>query len=388
MTDETHRPGVALLGFAHGHQGMWGRVLAADPRVDVVCAWDDDEARGRRGAKGAGVPFEPDLDAVLARDDVTAVTICSYTDQHAEHAIAAARAGKDIMMQKPMTTTAEDCDRIVEAVEAAGVRFYQAHNLRFDPVHQAVKRLYDEGGLGRVSAVRRRQAHHFALLPQDILGWFRDPERAGGGVLMDEGAHAALWFLWMFGPPSSVSAVLSGGKPGAEETGIVTLRYPDGMVGTLHASWVEPAGPDTVELYGDAGVLVASGTDIASGRSRPPGGAAVRVWRPKADGPLEPGPKDPPEACGAWEALDVAPPKMRVFGAVRAFADLLVRGGPSPADATVGRDAVRLILAAYRSAREGREVSFDTRTAGAGAHNGDPAIDLASSSRARTPART
>ena len=113
------------------------------------------------------------------------------------------------MVQKPMATTLADCDRIVAAVEAAGVRYYQSHNLRFDPVHQEIKRLVAAGEVGRIATVRRRHSHAFALLQPAVLDWMQDPVHGGGGAFMDEGAHVALWFLWMFGMPEAVTGFVS-----------------------------------------------------------------------------------------------------------------------------------------------------------------------------------
>ena len=236
---------------------------------------------GRAPPEALGVPFEPALDRVLARADVQAVTICATNDAHADLAVAAAGAGKHVMMQKPMATTLADCDRIVEAVERAGVLYYQSHNLRFDPVHQAIGRRVDAGALGRLALARRRHSHAFALLNPTILEWMRDPLPAAGGAFMDEGAHVALWFLWMFGAPA-----LGDGdgrhlpcpprRPASKTTAscsTATGRNGDGLIGVHQSSWTELAATTTVELFGDGGVLVAGGTDISSSRSAPLGRA-------------------------------------------------------------------------------------------------------------------
>src|SRR6185437_5396480 len=236
-------PGIALLSFAHGHQNGWANVFRADRRVRVCCAWDDNAARGRAAAEKLGVPFVPRLEEALAYSGVTAVTICSTNDAHADLAVAAAGAGKDIMLQKPMATTLADCDRIVDAVAAAGVRFYQSHNLRFDPVHQEIKRIVDAGELGRVAIARRRHSHAFALINRRLLDdmALTDPVKAGGGAFMDEGAHVALWFLWMFGAPVSVTGIVSTSlttqQPGVEDDGVLLYRYASGMIGVHQSSW-------------------------------------------------------------------------------------------------------------------------------------------------------
>ncbi len=361
---EPSTPGIALLSFAHAHQRGWAGVFRSDPRVRLVCAWDEDPSRGAAAAARLDLPFVPSLDDVLADPAVTAVTICSTNDAHPDLAVAAARAGKHIMMQKPMATTIAGCDRIVEAVEASGVLYYQSHNLRFDPVHQEIKRLVDAGGIGRIALARRRHSHAFALLNPATLDWMMDPVRGGGGAFMDEGAHVALWFLWMFGPPQSVMGMVSTSltrqAPGVEDTGVLLYRYADGMIAIHQSSWTELASTSTIELFGERGVIVANGTDITSSRSMAPGEPPLRVWRHNPAGP----PGDPPpqgraaQPTGEWLIPDVQLPSSRVTGTARAFVDLLVNGGPSPADARTARTAVEMVLAGYLSSREGREVAL------------------------------
>jgi predicted dehydrogenase len=355
---ELPQPGIALLSFAHGHQAGWANIYRADRRVRLICAWDEVAERGRRAAEKLGIPFLERLDDTLTYSGVTAVTICSTNDAHADLAVAAANLGKDIMLQKPMATTLADCDRIVAAVEAAGVRFYQSHNLRFDPVHQEVKRLVDAGELGRIAIARRRHSHPFALTDQALLDnlALSDVVKSGGGAFMDEGAHAALWFLWMFGAPVSVMGMvatsLTSQQPGVEDNGVLLYRYADGMIGLHQSSWTELASTSTIELSGERGVLVATGTDISTSRSATPGEPPLRLWRHEA----QPVPGAPP---GAWLAPDVQLAPNRLTGTAQAFAEMLASGAASPCDARTARTAVAMVLAGYAASREGREVPVE-----------------------------
>ena len=95
MSAATVRPiGIALLGFAHPHQRGWAASFQESRHVQVACAWDDDQGRGEAAAAALGVPFDADLDAVLGRDDVQAVTICSTNDTHAELASRRGASGQ------------------------------------------------------------------------------------------------------------------------------------------------------------------------------------------------------------------------------------------------------------------------------------------------------
>jgi len=340
--------GVGLLSFAHSHQRAWGKVFASRPETKVLAVWDDDPERGRREAAELGAEFMGDLDELLARRDIQAVTICAENAKHADLAVKAAEAGKHIMVQKPMATKLAEADRIVAAVEAAGVKYLQAHNLIFDDLHQAVKRTVASGRLGKISVVRRRHSHHFAIDPKDrenILGWMTDPVLAGGGALMDEGAHALLWFLWMFGPPEAVTARVGNTIPGlgVEDHAVAVFGYPGGMTGVLQTSWTEVAAGPTIEIYGDQGALIATGTDIASTRFMPEGTRPLMIFD---------------AGSGTWEFPQIEIEKRRPALPPNAFVDYLARGGPSPVDARTARLAVALAEAIYASARTGRTVAF------------------------------
>jgi predicted dehydrogenase len=215
----------------------------------------------------------------------------------------------------------------------------------------AVQRLVDAGAVGRVNVVRRRHSHHFALRAEDranVLGFMTDPVRAGGGALMDEGAHVTLWFLWMFGQPRRVTALLRTTVPGlaVEDNAALLYDFPDGPIGIHQTSWTEVAGEATTEIFGDRGTIVQTGADIAS--TRPLGEDAARI-RPLKLFRAE---------TGAWEHPDVPLLLNRSALVAPPFLDMLVDDAPSPVPVRVARMGVEMLLAAYRSAREGRAVEL------------------------------
>lgn len=339
---------VGLISFAHGHQMGWADVFSERPDAEIAAVWDDDEARGREQAERLGVEFVPELDALLARSDVDAVTICSENSKHAEHAIKAAQAGKHIMMQKPMTTSVEEAERIVEAVNRAGVTYMQAYNLRFDPLHLKVKELVDSGAIGKVAVVRRRHSHHFGLTVEDtnkVLSWMSKRELSGGGALMDEGAHALLWFLWMFGRPKSVSASIGTLMPHLEvdDHALLTMEFEGNIIGTLQTTWIEMAAGPAIEIYGDEGVIIATGTDIASTRFPATEGPPLQLFRHKT---------------GQWEFPEVELVLKRTVPPANAFIDTLVKGEASPVPVETAKAAIEVAMAAYESSKTGRAVTL------------------------------
>ena len=143
---------LGIISFAHGHVRIYADAMRDFPDAQIVAAWDDDNARGRQFCEQFGLEFVPALDDLLARADLDAVFVASPTNRHAQHCMAAARAGKHVLLQKPMALSLEDCDAIMEAVEAAGVKFSMCYQMRADPVNRRM------GGL-RLSPAPARRAH-------------------------------------------------------------------------------------------------------------------------------------------------------------------------------------------------------------------------------------
>lgn len=342
----TARLGIGLVSFAHPHQRPWADAFVEREEARVVAVWDADADRADREAARLGVEACGSLGDLLARSDVDAVSICSENAHHADQAVEALVAGRHVLLQKPMAATVGDADRILAAANDSDAIFMQAYNLRFDALHLGVRRLLDDGAIGRVHTVRRRHSHHFAIDRADregVLGWMTDPALAGGGALMDEGAHALLWFLWMFGMPRAVTAWTAKGTPGlaVEDSAHLLLDLGDGCTGSLQTGWTEVAGGPTIEIYGDGGTILATGTDVATSRNPVPGTPPLQVYR---------------SATGAWEFPAVELPASRATLPPNAFVDCLLAGGPSPVPAAEARDAVAIAAAVYESARSGRTV--------------------------------
>ena len=127
---------LGVISFAHGHVLRYCGVIADYDDANIVAAWDYDAERGQTHAAEFGLDWMPDLDQMLARDDIDAVFVTSPTNKHAEHVIAAAEAGKHVLLQKPMALTLEDCDAIIEAVNRTGIKFSMCYQMRGDP-HQS-----------------------------------------------------------------------------------------------------------------------------------------------------------------------------------------------------------------------------------------------------------
>ncbi len=346
-------PAVARIGvisFAHAHVNDYIETIAGFDDARVVAGWDADEERGRAQCAKHDLQFESSLDALLRRDDLDAVFVTSPTNKHAEHCVAAAQAGKAVLLQKPMALSLADCDAISAAVARHGVPFSLCYQMRVDPVNQKIKQLLDEGVVGKVAMVKRRHAIGMLLNKEWAKpgNWHIDASQ-NMGMFMDDASHAADWFYWLLGRPVSVMAeigsVVTDMAP--DDNGVALYRFARGEMGILVNSSTMLAAETTTEIYGDGGtILHYFGDSPSSGLPRPPGAVALKIFRAGA--------KD-------WEVFDLpadTPHGNRIRGLARPLVDFLHgRRGPV-ATAEDGRVCIEMILAAYESARNGRRVKL------------------------------
>jgi len=140
---------------------------------------------------------------LLQRDDIDAVIITSYTSAHAEQVEACAKSKRHILLDKPISTTMVDAERIVHAAKENGVVLLMAYLLRYLPAYQKMKQLVDKGAIGTLTSAFysiRIPAHFIKDTPDaDHLGWYADPIKGGGGGFLDHAVHFTDWTRWFFG---------------------------------------------------------------------------------------------------------------------------------------------------------------------------------------------
>ena len=343
--------GIGVLSFAHGHVGVYADVMKDFPDVTLVAAYDDNPERAKPICERTGLRYEASPEGVLRDGAVQAVMIGSETSRHAELCVAAAEAGKHILLQKPMAMTLEECDRMNAAAAANGVTLAMAWQMRHDPANIRMRELVSSGALGKVGVVRRR--HCIPVLFND--GFVNGPTNwhiraeTNIGMFADDAAHPIDWLCWTFGKPVSVMAeidnVLTDVAP--DDNGIALFRMRGGAMATIFNSSTVDAGECTTEIYGDKGMLIQNYGDGPS-CSIPgcPEGHALKLFSYETRG---------------WEVFDIPKPASqgeRIAAVPRPWVDSLVNDTPPAATGKDGRIALELVLAAYQSAREGRRVTL------------------------------
>jgi predicted dehydrogenase len=303
--------------------------------VELAGFYDADPARAAAHAAKFGGQAFASIDAAL--EDCDIIDICTPPGEHASATIAAARAGKHVVCEKPIARHLDDARAMIAACEAAGVRLFVAHVVRFFPEFARAKAVLDSGALGRLGVVRSVRGG----APPGYSGWFTDIAQSGG-VTLDVAIHDIDYLRWLCGDVVRVFARGLTFRGLAVDHTLMTLRFASGAIGHIEGSWAFPAGNfrTSFELAGTEGLLAHDSDDVRPLDVRYHTGAAS-AGAP-AIGNLAPIQDDP------------------YFQEFQHFLDALDSGSAflvTPDDAFA---ALRVALAAIESLRTGRPVDVAT----------------------------
>ncbi|RJP73519.1 MAG: gfo/Idh/MocA family oxidoreductase [Candidatus Abyssobacteria bacterium SURF_17] len=231
--------------------------IRSNPNVRLVAL----ASRSRDIAENRGRIFNADpytfdnMGTMLGRKDIDIVCVLSPNSLHAEHALAAIKAGKHIVIEKPMTVTLADADAIVKAAESAGVGIGYAENQVFAPVLMKGRELVEQGAIGKVKSVVGFCGHG----GPSKAGWFWKPQFSGGGANIDLGPHTLESALYLAGKPA-IKRVKSSQITEAPEGGIdvkaeFVLESDNGIEFTITSSWLEEDDNFYYEVFGEKGSI-------------------------------------------------------------------------------------------------------------------------------------
>ncbi|MGH2613762.1 MAG: Gfo/Idh/MocA family protein [Thermomicrobiales bacterium] len=346
---DTLRVGIVGAGWmGHAHARAWQENA---PRGAIVAIADVSPERARHLAaqlSEPNVPNYPDLASMLAEADIDAVDICLPHHLHTGAILAAARAGKAVLCEKPLCTTLSDAAAIRDALQESGSVFMAAHNQLFQPSLIEARRLLGSGALGKPFVFRSIEAvqnRGFAAgrRPVEIGGgespwvWRADVKRMGGGEVIDTGWHATYRLLALGDErPVEVTAMMDRfavQQLTAEDTGVLLVRFASGAIGEMLTSWAfSPVGSWHFEVGAEHGSLAGGKTSLVH---------QLHGWpEPVAFGPF---------------THDLA---LTFASEVAHFLDVVQRGEPSLASFEHAARVLQLTLAAYTAAAEHCVVSL------------------------------
>lgn len=238
------------------------------PEARVVGVYSRSADRARLFAARHAVPrWYIDLDEAIEKSGCEIVDVCVPNVLHHRATLAAARAGRHVIVEKPLCMTLEQADEMIAVCRAAGRKLMYAEELCFAPKYERVRRLVQEGAVGDIYMLKQLEKHS-----GPHSDWFYDVDQSGGGALMDMGCHAFAWFRWMLGGRPTVRSVWATmdtvfhkGRTRGEDNAIAVVEFEGGVIGLAEDSWAKPGGmDDRIEVYGTGGY---SEADLFRGNS-------------------------------------------------------------------------------------------------------------------------
>lgn len=342
--------GIGIVGtgmIARHHARAIAAVEGA--HLAAVASRSADRAQtlaGELGCKGYG-----SVTAMLEDPEIEIVSICTPSGAHLEPALAAAEAGRHLIIEKPLEITLERCDAIIEAAAKHGVQLAGVFQSRFFEAAGVLKQAVEAGRFGDLVLA---DAYVKWFRPQEYYdqgGWKGTKRFDGGGALMNQSIHAVDLLLWLAGPVASVQAycgIRGHERIEVEDTAVAALQFENGAMGVLEGSTaVFPGFLKRLEISGTAGSAILEEEDLKSWsfrdetaedeRIRARFGAATRT----GGGASDPG------------AIGIEGHRKQF----QEFVESVRSGRPVELNGEEARKAVALILAVYRSAAEGRPVA-------------------------------
>ncbi|MEO3977511.1 Gfo/Idh/MocA family oxidoreductase [Streptomyces sp. CAU 1734] len=324
-----HRIGVIGTGLQAGRRA---RALAGAADARLVSVAGATPGAAAAFAAEHGIRAHPDWRALVADDGLDAVMVCVPPHLHAEMAVAALRAGRHVLCEKPLARTSAEADEMCRVARATGRVLACGFNHRHHPALAELGGLIGSGVLGR--PIWARAAYGIGGRAGYEDEWRADPRQVSGGQLMEQGIHVIDLFRGWFGEVAAVTGCRGGGVwPIAplEENAMALLRHENGVMATLHSSLTQWVNLFRVEVGGDEGVAEVRGLAGSYGPQ------VLEVW-PRTDGPFTATRREFRAGDRSWA------------GEWDAFGALLRSGSAGRASAEDGAAAIRVVEAVYAAA--------------------------------------
>jgi 1,5-anhydro-D-fructose reductase (1,5-anhydro-D-mannitol-forming) len=232
--------------------------IRAQAGHEVVAVASSNPERGRKFAAQHEIDASYDSVGTLLADPRVAVVYISTTNElHRDQVLAAAKAGKHVLCEKPLALSIDDALQMAAACKAAGVVMATNHHLRNAATHRRIRELIQAGAIGKPLFAR---VFHAVYLPPLLQGWRLDKPQAGGGVILDITVHDVdtLRFLLDAEPIEAAGMTQSASlaKEGLEDGVMSVLRFDNGVLAQLHDAFTVKYGGNGIEVHGEAGSIV------------------------------------------------------------------------------------------------------------------------------------
>jgi predicted dehydrogenase len=342
--------GCGVIGPVHAE------AIASLPDARLVAVADLNMERAQKLAAQYGGTAYPDLQSMLQREPLDVVIICTPSGLHGEHACQVMRAGRHVIVEKPMEIRREALDEMLRVQQETGMKLAVISQHRFDPASQQVRQLVDDNAFGRLVMGNalipwwRSQAYY------DSGAWRGTWKLDGGGVLMNQSIHSIDLLQWLMGPVKSVIAYTDTlvHRMETEDVAVAALRFAGGALGVIAATTGAYPGVTTrIEIFGNQGSAIIENDELAFLHLARDEKEAVSDYGTS----IKRSPGQGPNSSGA----SANPAALMAKGHALQIADMIraIRENGTPlVDGYAGRQPVEIILSIYESARAHREITL------------------------------
>lgn len=334
--------GCGLVGPAHA------RSLRELTDADLKVACSRTESKLASFADEYQLDYTTDYDQILERDDIDVVDITTPPWSHEELVTKAAKAGKHVVLEKPIATSIEEAERLTKTCADHGVKLAIIFQNRWRRSYALVKRSVDNGDLGDL------------LLGDTYVKWFRPQsyydgdawrgthDGEGGGALINQGIHNIDSLQWIMGPIDWLFGQVTTTPHHdieVEDLGVAQLRFKNGAMGVIEAgTGLKPGLPDKLEIHGTKGVVVIEGGAVKTWDVE---GMDETAMKEEAEEPTGSGSSDPMAFPISWHKQQL-----------QDMIDAIAEDRPPAVDGNEGTKALRIVLSIYESSKQQQIVRF------------------------------
>lgn len=318
----------------------------------LVAVADVVEPAAKKRGEQFGVDWYVGHEKMLERDDIDVISIGTPSGIHLDPALDAAKAGKHVIVEKPLEVTPERCDRIIAACKKAKVKLASIFPSRFKDCNIFIKEAVDKGRFGRLTLGDTYVKWWRSQQYYDSGGWRGTWKLDGGGALMNQSIHNVDLLQWFMGPVKSIMAytdLLAHKRIEVEDTAVAILRFKNGALGVIEGTTsVFPGLLKRIEIHGDKGTAIAEEEDLIKWDFEKALPVDKKIAVKYATRQTKGGAVSDPKAISH-------------YGHMKQFADLLdaIEKDREPfVNGPEGRKSVEIICAIYKAARTGKEVSL------------------------------
>ena len=323
--------------------------IVAAENAELVAIYDVATKANEEFASELGVRAATS-EADLLADDVDAVYIATPANLHCQQVLACAKAGKNVLCEKPLGMTVEETNKMVTACKDAGVLLGTAFMMGFHSQHQAALKMIQNGKLGKPTYARAQLSCWY---PPMEGAWRQNPATGGGGSLMDVGGHCIDLLELFFGKIKKLSCFINNTIHDykSEDSAVVALFFKNGALATVDAFFCIPdnSSKNVLELYGSNGCILAKGT-IGQGDA-----GEMTAFLETGDAGY-----DAQQGRDAGQGQVIDPKPLNTYMAeIDEFSKAITEGRQPSNNAQRGLQSQKILAACYESAKTGKAIEID-----------------------------